>query len=306
MNIVVFGAGAVGGYFGGKLALKGYPVNFLVREKRYEQLKARGLKVESFYGDFTIEPRVVLHTEEIESPDLVIVALKNYHVDQAMPQLEELVNKGAKLLPLLNGMEHLDLFVSKFGKENVLGGICYVASTLNEHGDVVQTSQMQDIYFGPLSNAVDQTFLAEIKAIMKESSIHVTLTDSIIAEMWKKYIFLTSLSGITTATRQPIGIAIQDEVTYSFLYDLLTEIYEVAKAKDVPLAVNTVDTIASKLQNLPTDMTSSMHRDLQKGLRMELDSLHGYLLKEAQKHQLNTPCLRAIYALLHPYKNGNI
>lgn len=305
MNIVVLGAGAVGGYFGGKLAYNGFSVQFLVRKNRYEQLKSRGLNVKSRHGDFSVQPNLVTNVNDIDHPDIVIVALKNYHIDNAFQQLEQLVEKGATILPLLNGIKHLDLLISKFGKEKVLGGLCYIEATLNEEGDVIQTSQLQDIMFGSISQS-HSNLLNKLEAMMKESGINGSQSEVILEEMWKKYIFLTSLSSITASTRQPIGVSLQDPVTSSFLKDLISEVFEIAKARNIPLPVDTVDNVFKKLHSLSPTMTASMHRDLEKSLPIELDSLQGYLIEQAQEYGINTPCIKAIYALLHPYKNGGI
>ncbi|SES95193.1 2-dehydropantoate 2-reductase [Salinibacillus kushneri] len=303
MNVVVMGAGAVGGYYGGKLAQNGESVYFLVRKRRYEQLKQRGLNIESIHGNFSFEPNLIVEPKEVEQPDLVIVALKNYHLEGAMPQLEELVQQGAKLLPLLNGVEHLDLFIEKFGKENVLGGLCYIESTLNEKGDIIQKSPMQDIIFGPLTTQ-DSSFLENIEKMMKDAKIAVTLTEEILAEIWKKFIFITSLSGITSAVRAPIGVALEDEVTQAFLRNLITEVYKISQARQVEISGDMVDTVMERLKSVSPDLTSSMHKDLKKGLPLELDSMHGYLLTLGEQYNIDLPCLKAIYALLHPYKNG--
>ncbi|MFC0560035.1 ketopantoate reductase family protein [Halalkalibacter alkalisediminis] len=303
MNIVVLGAGAVGGYFGGKLAAKGSNVTFLVRPKRYKQLQKNGLHVKSVAGDFSITPNVVFEASEIDKPDLVIVALKNYHLEEALPQIETLVNNGAKVLPLLNGIKHLDVLTSKFGQEKVLGGLCYIEATLNNESEIVHTSALHEIVFGPLLDT-DRIFLRNLKDRFEQAKVPVTLSETILEDMWKKYIFLTSLSGITTATRQPIGVALQDDVTANFLNNVVTEVYEIAQARNILLPENTIEAILTKLHSLSPEMTSSMHRDLEKGLSIELDSLHGYLLTLAEKYQIEVPSIHAIYSLLHPYKNG--
>lgn len=305
MNIVIFGAGAVGGYFGGRMAEAGFPVTFLVREKRFKQLQQRGLRIQSLNGDFNIEPTLATSPESIDQPDLVIVALKNYHLEGALPALEKLVAKGAKILPLLNGIQHLDVLIDKFGKENVLGGACYIESTLNEDGDVVHTSPMQDIVYGYISDG-PINFLDSLEDIMTKSGINVKKSDKILEDMWQKYIFLASLSGITAAVRQPIGAALNDPVTYGFLEDLITEVAEVAKARGVHLPQGIVEFALQKMKSISPTMTASMHRDLEKGLPMELESLHGGLLKMANEHNVSTPCTRAVYALLHPYRNGKV
>ncbi len=303
MRIVVQGAGAVGGYFGGKLANKGYDVTFLVRERRYKQLKERGLKVESVNGSFALNPNLVTKAENIENPDVVFIALKAYHLEGAMNDLQTLVQKGAKVIPLLNGVQHLDLLISKFGIENVLGGICYVESTLNEHGDIIQKSKMQDVIIGPLHES--QTDIVEkMHTMMEAAEINSIATEMIIEEMWKKYIFLASMSGITTSMKEPIGVATSDPVTAQFLSDLVHEVYQIAVASGAKLPEVTVAKTLDKLHSLPKTMTSSMHRDFEKGLPLELDSLHRFLIQTGKEKGIETPVLQAIYALIHPYKNG--
>lgn len=303
LNFVILGAGAVGGYFGGKLALAGNNVTFLVREKRAGQLKNRGLKVQSIHGDFSIEPKIALSVSEIEQPDIVIVAVKNYHLEQALPQLHELVNKGAKILPLLNGIGHIDILRETFGDKSTLGGLCQIETTLNADGDIVQTSKMQDLIFGAFDHT-DHAWLQEAESIMKEANIDVVLSENILVDLWKKYIFITSLSGITASLRSPIGVAVNDKEAFAFLKELIQEVIDVAIAREVPLPDETFDQIVQKIQSLPGQMTASMHRDLEKGLPMELDSIHGTLLSMAANYNLQTPCLKAIYALLNPFKYG--
>jgi len=190
------------------------------------------------------------------------------------------------------------------GSENVLGGSCYIESTLNEAGEIVHTSPMHDIVFGGVSEDTPQEFLDALEGMLKASGIPYKRSDSILAEMWNKYIFLASLSGITASVRQPIGVAINDPVTFSFLSDLVTEVCQVAKSRGIALPEHLADVVLSRMQGISPTMTSSMHRDLEKGQPMELESLHGALLKMAEEAELKTPSLRAIYALLHPYRNG--
>lgn len=306
MNIVVIGAGAVGGYFGGKLAETGIPVIFLVREKRKQQLEARGLCIQSVHGNFTIRPRCVLSADEVENPDLVIIAVKNYQLDGAMKDLETFVRRGAKILPLMNGVQHIERLVSNFGREKILGGLCYVESTLNELGDIIQKSMMQDIVFGSLSSATDVSFLQEVESIFKTSGVNVKLTSEILTEIWTKYIFLVTLSGITTATRNPIGLALNDPVTFAFLKDLVEELTNLARTLKINLPEDFSNQMIVKIEKSNPEMTSSMHRDLQKGLPLELESLQGAILRMADEQKAEAPCTRAIYALLHPFAQGSM
>lgn len=305
MNIVIIGAGAVGGYFGGKMANAGIPVTFLVRETRYQQLMERGLRVQSVHGDFTIRPHCVLSAEEIDHPDLVLLAVKNYHMEKLYPDLGTLVQRGAKILPLLNGVRHIDRLVSTFGAEHILGGICYIESTLNESGDILQKSSIQDIVFGPFTT-MDPAFLQELKELFQKSGVNVKLSLEILSEMWSKYIFLVTLSGITAATRSPIGVTQNDPTALAFIKDFVEELVNLARALKIKLPEDFSQQIVTRIKNLNPEMTSSMHRDLEKGLPLELESLQGAVLEMAEQQQLPTPCTRAIYALLHPFLLGRL
>lgn len=303
MNIVVVGVGAVGGYFGGKMAKAGVPVSFLVREKRFHQLQESGLQIKSVHGDFTIQPTLVRKASEVEKPDVVLISVKNYHLNALWDELSELVNKGAKILPLLNGVGHMDLLVQRFGRDNVLGGLCYLESTLDPNGVIVQTSPMQQIVFGSLREPAP-AWLQALANELRQDGVQVTVSDSIISDMWQKFIFLVSLSGITAALRQPIGVAVGDPVTKDFLRDLIEEIQNVALQKQVSLPADTVNQLIQRMESLSPDMTSSMHRDLEKGLPMELDSLQGAVLSMAEELGVKVPSIRSIYSLLHPFKSG--
>ncbi|HVJ49029.1 ketopantoate reductase family protein [Desulfitobacterium sp.] len=301
MNIIVIGAGAVGGYFGGKMAQAGMTVTFLVREKRYQQLKERGLRVESVHGDFIVQPHCVLKAEEVENPDLVILSVKNYQLEGTFPDLKNFVDRGAKILPLMNGVQHIDQLVSAFGLEHIIGGLCYIESTLNEFGDILQKSSIHDIVFGPLTE-MNSTFFQELEALFLKSGVNVKLSTEILTELWTKYIFLVTLSGMTTATRNPIGISLKDPVTFAFIKDFVEELVNLAKTLKVKLPEGFTEQMIQRIKNTAPEMTSSMHRDFEKGHPLELDSLQGAVLNMAEQQKVATPCTRAIYALLHPFK----
>lgn len=304
MNFVMVGAGAVGGYFGGKLARAGASVTFLVRERRFQELRESGLRIHSVHGDFAVTPVLATNATAITDPHVAMVAVKNYQLESAMPQLAALVERGAKLLPLLNGVLHIDRLTQAFGQDAVLGGCCYVEATLNPEGDILQTSPMQDIIFGPLS-IVDRSFLTEIESWLERAGIAGKLSPHIMVDMWTKYLFLATLSGITTATRLPVGPIREDPVAYEFLKGMIAEAFAVAKKYAPELPDDLPETLLARLAAVAPTMTSSMHRDLEKDLPLELDDLQGALITLGRKRGLDTPRFDAIYALLHPYRHGS-
>jgi 2-dehydropantoate 2-reductase len=312
MHIVVLGAGAVGGYFGAKLAKAGTQVTFLVRERRFQQLSERGLRVHSALGDFAITPLLATDAAQVEAPDVVIVAVKNYHLQGALPSLKALTERGARILPLLNGVNHIEWLRAACGRGAVLGGTCFIEATLDANGDVVHGNQLQDIIFGRLPDAADapgapeDAWLDALQREIDQAGIHVTQSQQVQVEMWQKYIFLTTMSAITAATRQPIGVAINDEAARAFLEGLIAEMTAVAGAAGVNLPDGAEKAVMERLEHLPKSMTSSLHRDLEKGLPLELDSLQGAAIETGERLGVPTPNLRAVYALLHPYKDGNL
>lgn len=307
MHIVVMGAGGVGGYFGGRLAKNGAHVTFLVRSSRATQLRKRGLRVQSTYGDFSLQPQICIDPEEIHAPDVVLVSLKNYHLIQAMPTLRILVEAGAKVLPLLNGIEHLQMLINEFGYDHVLGGSCYIEVTLNADGDIVHTSKVHDMVYGPLPRAnMDKGWLSRLEQSLRCGEFPVRPSQDIIFDMWQKYLFLSTFSGMTSAVRQPIGPILKDSRSADFLLRLAQEICTIAIAEGVNIPQDMPQILLRRLQGIEPEMTSSMHRDLQKGLPLELDSLQGGLLRIAHAKQISVPCLQAIYDLLHPYAEGGL
>jgi 2-dehydropantoate 2-reductase len=303
MNIVIIGAGAVGGYFGARFAEAVVPITFLVREQRQVQLRTRGLRVHSPYGNLNVQPATVSDPIQIETPNLVIVALKNYHLQAALPSLITLASKGAYILPLLNGIEHLSILKKNIPEAQILGGTCYIESTLNADGDIMHTSDIHDFVFGTLSP--EQTeFSAALTDALKPVGFNWRQSENILLDMWQKYIFLSTFSGMTAAVRQPIGAILKDPVTFKFYQELLEEVVAIAHGENADVSLSTATHVMARAEKFLPTMTSSLHRDLEKGMPIELESLQGALLRMAEAQKLPAPHLQAVYSLLHPYTTG--
>lgn len=148
MRILVVGAGAIGGYFGGRLLEKGEDVTFLVREKRFKQLSENGLVINSLHGNIKLEPKLIMSREKTAPFDVILLSTKAYHLEGAIDSIRPYIGKDTMILPLLNGIAHIDYLVKEFGKKHVLGGLCFIESTLDENGHVIQTSPNHDLVFG--------------------------------------------------------------------------------------------------------------------------------------------------------------
>lgn len=304
MKFIVFGAGAVGGYFGGRLANAGVDVSFFVREKRAQVLRTRGLRVQSVYGDFSLKPNVITSPDEVSKPDVVVLALKNYHLDAAIPSLTKFVENGAVILPLLNGVKHIDKLISLFGEARVLGGTCSIETTLDQNGDVIHTSQLHHMVYGSFGK-VDLS-MDDLNRELLKGQFRVRQSQDIRYDLWQKFLFLTCLSGATAATRQPIGIVLENLQTRAFLNGMISEGCKVARAEGIQLPDTQEETLLNGLGKLAPAMTSSLHRDMIKQVPIELDSLQGAMLEMAKEHGIDAPCFQAAYQLLHPYKDGGL
>lgn len=305
MNILVLGAGALGAYFGGRMLEAGLDVSFFVREKRATQLKKEGLNITSPEGNFE-KKNITVYTspEQVENIDLVILAVKGYHLDQVIPQVQTVVQQtGAFVLPLLNGMEHLERLQQAVGKEKVLGGFASIIATLNEQGHVVHSSKNSAIKFGALHN--EQIKICEqLEEITHQVKTNLLREENILKHMWTKYIFITSFSGITSAMQLPAGYIASNEATYNVARKVIYEMAMLARNEGIDLTVQEVELMANRLKGFTKEATSSMHQDLRKGLPIEVEHLHGGALRFAVKHQVTVPVIETLYGVLKPYENG--
>ncbi|RDY71828.1 ketopantoate reductase family protein [Halobacillus trueperi] len=302
MKIVVLGAGALGAYFGARWQEAGHEVINLVREGRAEQIEKNGLKLHSEMGDYEVpDPVIARSPEEIESPDLVFLAVKGYHLHGTLDWLKALVNKGAKVYPVLNGMEHISILQKELGEEAVIGGLSYIIATLDEAGHVVHTSPFHDLVFGPLHTS-QQAICEELALACNQANMNGTLSTNILEDMWKKYMFITAFSGITTAVNQPIGVVRSYPQTFRIAERILAEMKELANAHNISLTDEQVQQAFERLRGFDHEMTSSMHQDRRKGLPLEVEHLHGGALRLGSEVGLSMPYIETIHAMIKPYE----
>lgn len=304
MNITVLGAGATGGYFGGRLAESGLNVTFLVRERRAAQLKEKGLVIKSPMGDLTIEnPQVALNAEDIPACDLVIVGLKNYHLEAALPQLKVLAEKGAKILPLLNGVEHFAILKEACGEGSVLGGVCKIISTLDAEGNIKHTGKIHHLIFGELEPA-NKEFCQKLEETLSKANIRAKYSEKILQEIWSKYAFITVFSGVTSAGDLTIDKVNAHEATRNIYERALKEMKSLADVYGVALD----DFVSMNMEGLPKypqGSTSSMHQDKRKGLSLEVESLQGAAIRLAKRKGMELPTIETLYGLIKPYEMGS-
>jgi 2-dehydropantoate 2-reductase len=304
MRILVVGAGAIGGYFGGRLLEKGNDVTFLVREKRNQQISEHGLTLKSIHGDVTLHPKTIVAGEKVSPFDVVVISTKAYHLEAVISSLSDYIDKTTMILPLLNGISHVSLLKDHFGDNNVIGGLCFIETTLDDQGTILQTSQFHDLVFGELSGEKTER-ITRLQEAMSGTKANFRLSNNIMKELWHKYLFITTLSGVTTLMRSPIGPILVGSGGANLAKGLGIELTEIANKIEAPIAPDYQETLFSRINQMGYKMKSSMQRDMEKGLPVEADHLQGYLKQLATQNQITTPILDTVYTNLKVYELQN-
>ncbi|MDY0406957.1 ketopantoate reductase family protein [Virgibacillus sp. 179-BFC.A HS] len=302
MHIAVIGAGALGLYYGGRFQEAGAKVTFLVREKRAEQINENGLHIKSTKGDYTIENvEITTKAEEIADPDLVLLSVKGYHLPGTLDDVKILADKGAFILPVLNGIEHIGILQQAVGKDAVLGGLCFIMATLDEKGHVVHSGDFDRLVYGELE-PTQTNICQQLDELAKQSNIQAQHSDDIMLELWKKYMFITAFSGITTATNLPIGPVRENKDTFRVAEIMLDEMKQLANKCGSEVTEKDVES-ENNLLELDDEATSSMHQDRRKGLTLEVDHLQGGALRLAKAKGLDVPYIDAVHGIIKPFES---
>ncbi|MBP1968550.1 2-dehydropantoate 2-reductase [Virgibacillus natechei] len=304
MHIVVFGAGALGTYVGARLEEAGEDVTFLVREGRAQQIQKNGLYIWSAKGDYEIiNPRVITDPNDARDVDLVLISVKGYHLPATLDNLKVLTEKGAYVLPVLNGIEHIETLKIHLGSDSVIGGLSFIMATLNDEGHVIHSSDFHDLIIGELE-PTQSTICTKFEEISQKANMHATRSDSISLELWNKYMFINALSGITTATNLPIGPIRANKETFYVAEKVLREMKMLANAYGVQVSEADLETAKTKLWRLSKEATSSMHQDRRKDTTLEVEHLHGGAIRLAEKAGIDLPYTQTIYGIIKPFENG--
>lgn len=303
MRILVIGAGAVGGYFGARLQAAGRDVTFLVRERRAEQLRRMGLQVISPYGDVTVQPQLLLANELLEKPEtfeLILLSTKAYSLHAAMEDFAPAVDENTAILPLLNGMRHLDVLDERFGAERVLGGSTRIVADLDGDGRVLNMERLHDLVFGERDRSVTPRVEA-IATTLHGAGFDDMQSPDVLAFMWQKWVLLCSLGSSTCFMRGTIGEIAAAPGGTDVVKELIAETSSVAAAEGYPQTKEFLETITARLTKANSPLTASMYRDLQKGSPVEAEQIVGDMLRRAERHGIAAPLLKATFANLGVY-----
>jgi 2-dehydropantoate 2-reductase len=302
MRILVVGAGAIGGYFGGRLLQAGADVTFLVRPRRAAELAAAGLVINSPHGDVTLRnPQTVQAADLTETFDLVLLSCKAFDLDDAIQSFAPAVGSLTAIIPLLNGIAHLDRLDQAFGADKVLGGQCVIAATLTPQRHIVQLAPMQSLSFGERAGSGSDR-VGAIAEVFARGQFGAAPSDNILQDMWEKWVFLATLAGVTSAMRAAVGSILAAPGGADFILGTFDECAAVANAAGHPPSDQHVARVRGMLTAEGSPLTASMFRDIKAGAAIEADHIIGDMIARGDDSKTPVPRLRMIYTHLKSYE----
>lgn len=309
MKIVMMGSGGVGGYFGCRLAAGGADVHFVARGAHLEAMRSQGLAIEGGAAPFHL-PRVLATNDpsSIGVADFVLIAVKLWDTAAAIKQVKPIVGPHTTVISFQNGVLKDRYLIDAFGAARVMGGVGYVATTIDRPGVIRQTGPMQRLLFGEFDGTTSERGQRLLEACL-EGGIAAQLSTDIRREIWQKYVFLVGLSGTTTTIRKPIGPIRENAQTRAFLRDVMREVVAVARGQGVDLPSDYAEHRLALADDVAHDMTSSMHHDLERGNPLEVRWLSGGVVELGEAVGVPTPLNRAIADILALHaagKQGNM
>ncbi len=305
MRIAAMAAGAVGGYFGARLAAAGHEVFFIARGANLAAIKANGLKIESVHGDLHLpNVNVTDDPKSVGTVDIVLFAVKLWDTEKAAELTRPMVSAATRVITLQNGVDSVERLAPILGAEQTVGGVTYIATTIAAPGIIKHTSAFAKMSFGRADKRQDAT-LDQFVAAGKAAGLDLGLSPDIMAERWRKFIFLTAMSGATATFRSSIGPIAADPETRDFFKQLMEEAYAVGRASGVALDRSIIDERMAQITgNIEPGMKASMAHDLERGNRLELDWLSGKVRSLGRELGIPTPASDVVCTVLKLHRMG--
>lgn len=304
MRIAIMAAGAVGGYFGARLADAGHDVIFVARGKHLAAIRERGLKVESALGDLHLKNVRATDDPASAGPvDIVLFAVKLWDTEKAGEQTRALVGPDTRVITLQNGIDSVERLTPILGADHVAGGTTYIVTVMPEPGLIRHTSKVAQFHCGRPGHRNDPQLHAFVTA-SQAAGIDAVFSEDIERERWQKFIFLAATSGITASTRMPLGPVMADVDTRTLFRKIMDEVHAIARAKGVRVPDDYVDRQMAFAASLTPTMKASQLNDLEAGNRLELDWLAGKVVALGRDVSVPTPANEAVYAILKLHRMG--
>ena len=299
MNIVVIGAGGIGGYFGGRIAKAGFDVTFIARGKHLEAIKKNGLQVKSTKGDFTVHPKVTNDLNDIKNPDLIILGVKSWQVEEVAKQIKPIVTDATMVLPLQNGANNVDKLLLHLDKKNVLAGLCKIVSKVEAPGIINHFTFEPEIIFGENDNSLTER-IQKVKTVFDVAGFKNKISKDIHKDIWRKFMFITMVSGIASLTRVVLGEMQKDKNIENIILDTASEIQKIANAKKILITDKDIEFAMNMFKNSEYNSTTSMQRDIMEGKPSELENFNGFIVEQGKVLRIPTPLNSFIYQCLLP------
>ena len=301
MKFAIFGTGGVGGYFGGRLAQAGEDVTFIARGNHLSGIQQTGLSVDSIRGDFVVNPaKATDSTQSVGAVDVVLLAIKGWQLDEAILQITPLIGENTVIVPLLNGIEHMEALVNAFGREHVLGGVCRISAFISEAGHIKHVGIDPFLAFGELNGEMSERVSRLYDVFKNTSGITVEASGNIELAMWEKYLLIAAFSGVGAVTRSPVGMFRSIPETRAMFRRALEEVVLVANSRGVGLTEKSVQAVMDRIDQTQPDTMASMQKDVLAGRPSELESQTGALVRMARAATVSVPTHEFIYASLLP------
>jgi 2-dehydropantoate 2-reductase len=300
MKIAVYGTGGVGGYFGGLLAEAGHEVAFIARGAHLEAICKNGLQVLSVNGDFHIHPsQAVDDPAEIGRVDVVIIAVKDYHLESIIPKLPPLFGPGTMIVPLLNGVDAHERIALALGEQVVVGGLCSVVSMIESPGVIRQLSKMRSVRVGELDRQPSER-VSRLVAAWTSQGVDAVQPDDIFSAIWTKFTFIASFGGISSLARASMGEIRSCPETRALYSQAMEEVAALAAAQSIRLPADIVQNTLAFSDGLEPGTSSSMQRDVAAGNIFELEAFSGKIVSLGDRYGVSVPVHTSVYGLLKP------
>lgn len=300
MKVAIFGAGGVGGYFGGLLAQAGHEVRFIARGEHLAAIQANGLVVKSEKGDFKVDPALATSDPgEIGEVDYVVVAVKHFQLAEAAPQIKLLLGSKTTVVPLQNGVDAHEVLIQFLGSEHIVGGFTRIVSKIEAPGIIRQPSVIQEVYVGELDRKPSLRCQKILKA-WSECGVDALQPEDIFIPMWTKFVFMASYGGVSSLARVPSGELLSCRESKELFVRAMQEVEAVGRARGVDLPADVVPSALATLERFEPTTTSSTQRDVAAGKPFELEAFSGTVVRLGRECGIPTPVHELLYGLLRP------
>jgi len=300
MNIVIYGTGGVGGYFGARLEQAGNKVTFIARGKHLKAIKQNGLQLKSIKGNYLVHPaNAVDSISKVKDINLILIGVKTWQLQEVAKEIKPHLGKNTMVIPLLNGVENQNILCSVIDKKHVLGGLCKIVSMVEDYGVINHISYEPTIVFGELDNKKTKRAL-KLEELFLKAGFKTNLSEDIQTEIWTKFLFITTVSGMGALTRSTIGEMLENVEIKLLMYKTAEEVLAIAKALHINLPENSIEKQFKIIESQPYITTASLQRDIMEGKPSELEAQNGTIVKLGEKLGVPTPINSFIYNCLLP------